>query len=195
MEATPSTSLGPEARGLLLRTASAAIEAALTHAAAVEPALEGMPHELTLERATFVTLTVGPVLRGCCGTLEARRPLARDVWHNARASAFQDPRFPPLTQREWAGVDIEISVLSALTPVEATSEAALVRQLVPGEDGLVIAWRGRRATFLPKVWRQIEDPEEFVASLKRKAGCPERFWATDVGAWRYRTEQVTFVAP
>lgn len=178
-----------------MRTASTAIEAGLAQSGTTAPVLAGLPAELLRERASFVTLTVGPELRGCCGTIEACRPLAADVWRNARASAFDDPRFPPLARREWAGVAVEVSVLSPLERITAGSEAALVRQLIPGEDGLLMAWRGTRATFLPKVWLQIDDPREFVLRLKRKAGWPDRFWATDLETWRYRAEQVSAELP
>ena len=160
-----------------MRTASTAIEAGLAQSGTTAPVLAGLPAELLRERASFVTLTVGPELRGCCGTIEACRPLAVDAWRNARASAFDDPRFPPLARREWAGVAVEVSVLSPLERITAGSEAALVRQLIPGEDGLLMAWRGTRVTFLPKVWLQIDDPREIVLRLKRKAG-----WLNDTGA-------------
>jgi len=52
--------------------------------------------------ATFVTLTQGGELRGCIGSLEAHRPLAEDVHHNALAAAFRDPRFAPLQRHELA---------------------------------------------------------------------------------------------
>lgn len=55
----------------------------------------GTPPPRALEKpaATFVTLTRDGRLRGCIGTLEARRPLGEDVAANARAAAFRDPRF------------------------------------------------------------------------------------------------------
>ena len=56
---------------------------------------------LQSRRSTFVTLRVDGQLRGCCGTLEAHRTLAADVWHNAWAAAFADPRFAPLGRSEW----------------------------------------------------------------------------------------------
>ena len=45
--------------------------------------------------------TIEGDLRGCCGTLDPARPLALDVWRNAQATAFRDPRFAPLTRTEW----------------------------------------------------------------------------------------------
>jgi AmmeMemoRadiSam system protein A len=190
MAATRSTRLEPGSRALLLETAAEAIESQLEHRHAAGPADADLPADLRELRASFVTLTVGGELRGCCGTLEARRALATDVWHNARASAFGDPRFQPLEAREWRRVDLEVSVLSPLERVVVQSEAELLALLVPGEDGLVIAWRGSRATFLPKVWEQLRDPVEFLGHLKRKAGWAPGFWAEDVEVWRYFTEVI-----
>jgi AmmeMemoRadiSam system protein A len=188
MAATPSTLLDPAARGLLLRIAAHSIETGLARAPDEPPAAATLPVELQLERASFVTLTVGHQLRGCCGTLEPRRGLACDVWHNARASAFGDPRFAPLARSEWVEAALEISVLSALERVEAGSEQSLQRRLRPGIDGLVLAWRGQRATFLPKVWEQLPDPWDFIRRLKAKAGWDADFWAADLESWRYTVE-------
>lgn len=149
-----------------------------------------MPAPLGEARATFVTLTVDHALRGCCGTLEPRRPLLLDVWQNAQASAFHDPRFAPLTAAEWLATEIEVSVLGPRERIVATDEQALLDALVPGQDGLVLAWRGTRATFLPKVWEQVRDPRDFLCRLKQKAGWTDDFWAPDIEAWRYQTEIV-----
>jgi len=190
MAATRSTRLEARSRALLLWTAAAAIESRLAHRPDAAPDLASLPPDLRAERASFVSLHLEGVLRGCCGSLEARRPLAHDVWSNAQASAFHDPRFDPLEAREWAQVEVEVSVLTPLESVAVRDESELARRLVPGVDGLVIAWRGRRATFLPKVWEQIPDPKDFLRHLKHKAGWPGDFWASDVEVWRYETEIV-----
>lgn len=195
MAVTLSTSLEPRSREILLVTAASAIEARLARTAASPPPAAGLPAELLAERATFVTLTIEGQLRGCCGTLEPRRALALDVWHNAQVSAFNDPRFPPLALLEWAHVDLEISVLSPLERMEVHSESELLLQVAPGEDGLVIAWRGSRATFLPKVWDQVDDARDFVRRLKLKAGWTAGFWHPDVEVWRYRTETLSSPRP
>src|SRR5690348_9717521 len=59
--------------------------------------------------ASFVTLTIGENLRGCIGTLEAYQPLAEDVREHAIAAAFQDPRFPAVTESELKDIKIEVS--------------------------------------------------------------------------------------
>jgi hypothetical protein len=130
-------------------------------------------------------------LRGCCGTLEPVRPLLHDVWHNAQASAFHDPRFLPLTVDEWRETDLEVSVLTPQERLAVTSERELLLALVPGRDGVVLSWRGVRATFLPKVWEQVADAAEFLARLKQKAGWPAGFWAADLEVWRYETQSVS----
>jgi len=127
-----------------------------------------------LERpgATFVTLLKNGELRGCIGSLEATRPLARDVAENALAAAFRDPRFPELDAEEWQHCQVEVSLLSAPRPIRFTDEADLLRQIRAGEDGLILEAEGRRATFLPQVWQGVPDKRAFLGQLLRKAALP-----------------------
>ncbi len=122
--------------------------------------------------STFVTLTLHGQLHGCIGSLEARRSLYDDLTSNARAAAFDDPRFPPLAADELPSVCIEVSVLTVPQPLQFGSEAEALERLRPGVDGVIFECAGRRATLLPQVWEQIPAPREFLAHLKRKAGLP-----------------------
>ena len=146
------------------------------------------PAALCASRATFTTLTLAGELRGCRGTIEPRRPLVEDVWENAWASAYDDPRFPPVSADEIARLSISISVLSPLEPIPVRSEAELIDALEPGVDGLLLSCGTARATFLPAVWRQLPDVRDFVAQLKCKAGWAAAFWHADLRAYRFRTE-------
>jgi AmmeMemoRadiSam system protein A len=139
------------------------------------------------EGACFVTLHRGGELRGCIGTMIARRPLATDVQANARAAAFEDPRFPPLEAQELEGLSIEVSLLSDLAPMEFESESDLIRQLRPGVDGLLLEVGFHRGTFLPTVWRALPDSRLFLRKLKTKAGLSEDFWSEDLTVRRYTT--------
>jgi len=123
-------------------------------------------------RASFVTLMRGDELRGCVGALEAQRPLAEDVAENARAAAFEDARFKPLTRDEFARTDIEVSLLSTPKRLAFEDHADLIGRLRPGVDGIILEQgeEGRRATFLPQVWEGLPDPEQFIAHLRQKAG-------------------------
>lgn len=173
-----SDSLGPA----LIARARNAIADALNLPTGPEPA-----HAALAEPgATFVTLRHGGRLRGCIGTLEARRPLDHDVRMHALAAAFQDARFEALREDEFDALEIEVSLLEPSEPLDVGSEAEALCALQPGVDGVTLEYRGRRATFLPQVWEQLGSPQAFLAALKRKAGLPEDFWAEQLRLWRYR---------
>ena len=106
-----------------------------------------------MQRASFVTLKLDGSLRGCCGSLRALHTLAEHVWCNAWASAFWTSVSPP-TRHEYPRLEVQISVLSALEPLPATSDRELRDALRPGVDGLVLELGPARATFLPAVWEQ-----------------------------------------
>ena len=180
--------LGPEARRHLLGIAARSIRHGIEHGKACDVDLDRLPPVLRERRATFVTLESSRRLRGCIGSLEAARPLAEDVAHNAHAAAFADPRFPPVEEDELEGLGVRISVLSPPLPMQVMSEADLVAQLRPGIDGLTIQDGDKSATFLPSVWKDIPEPERFVRELARKAGWPVGHWSETVRTWRYTTE-------
>lgn len=154
----------------LLRIARAAIADALDEEAGPDPAAE--EDWLKEWRASFVTLMLDGQLRGCVGSLEAQRHLAADVAANARAAAFQDTRFAPLTREELARTELEVSLLSVPKRLLFDDHADLLARLRPGVDGVILEYGERRATYLPQVWESLPDPERFVASLLYKAGIP-----------------------
>ncbi len=136
--------------------------------------------------ACFVTLMHAGRLRGCIGSVRARRPLGEDVRANARAAALADPRFPPLAAHELAATRIEVSLLSAPVPLLVRDEAEALAALRPGTDGVILEMRGgERSTFLPQVWDSLPSPREFLGQLKRKAGLPADFWSADLHLFRY----------
>jgi len=177
----------PEHRRTLLALAGAAIETGLGGERLTVRA-DDYPELLRQPRATFVTLHLDDTLRGCIGSLEARRALVEDVAHNARAAAFEDPRFPALVRGEFGRLAIHISVLSAPELLSFESEADLLRRLRPQVDGLILEEHARRATFLPSVWAQLPEPCVFLRNLKLKAGLPADHWSSAVRVWRYTVE-------
>jgi AmmeMemoRadiSam system protein A len=135
--------------------------------------------------ASFVTLKRHGSLRGCVGTLAPVSPLGEDVAANARAAAFHDSRFPPLSVSEWPDTEIEVSVLSPLEPIRYESQDHLLTLLRPHENGLVLEWEGHRGAFLPQVWDQLPNPAEFLAHLKQKAGLSQDFWNDRIRITRF----------
>ncbi|WP_432694927.1 AmmeMemoRadiSam system protein A [Marinobacterium sp. YM272] len=147
-----------------------------------------IPDWLSEPGACFVTLTSKGQLRGCIGTLEPRVALGRDLFENARRSAFSDPRFAPLGVNELQDIKLEISVLTPFSPIAADSEEALLAQLRPGRDGLIVEDGVHRATFLPSVWEQLGEPLEFISALRRKAGLSADAWSDQMRWYRYETQ-------
>jgi hypothetical protein len=135
--------------------------------------------------ACFVTLTRNGQLRGCIGSLQAHRTLLEDVKANAKAAAFMDPRFQPLSVTEFRQVRVEVSLLSPSEPMRFAHEEEAIALLRPGMDGVILEWTRHRGTFLPQVWEQLPDPRSFLTQLKRKAGLAEDFWAEDLRLHRY----------
>ncbi len=173
----------------LLRIAYAAIAQSLPGVPALGP--EHRIPALTSLGSSFVSLYQADRLRGCIGSLDWQRPLLEDVAHNARAAAFEDPRFAPLRAWELASLTLKVAILSPPIALRFTSEQDLVAQLEPGRDGLILSLHGRRATFLPAVWEVLPTPQRFLAELKRKAGLTEQDWDVHAAAWRYRALELS----
>jgi len=110
-------------------------------------------------------------LRGCIGHTRANLPLYQVVQQTAVAAATEDPRFPPLTPEELAGVTVEISVLS---PFRRVTD---VGQVQVGTHGLMIFQDGHQGLLLPQVpVEQGWDRKEFLENLCLKAGLPPDCW-------------------
>ncbi len=131
---------------------------------------------LTEDGACFVTLRIGKDLRGCIGSLEAHRPLVMDVVDNAISSAFGDPRFSGLRKQEFAKIKISISVLTKPIPFPVSGPDDLLKKLVAGKHGLILKQGWARATFLPAVWEELPDKEQFLSQLSMKAGLSPDAW-------------------
>jgi AmmeMemoRadiSam system protein A len=109
-------------------------------------------------------------LRGCVGYAAAIAPLYRAVAETARAAAFEDSRFLPVTKEEALKLQISLSVLSHLFPIHP--EAVEV-----GRHGLVISDGARRGLLLPQVSLENGwDRETFLEQTCRKAGLPLNAW-------------------
>jgi len=165
--------LGREFQKELLALARKSIEFRLKKKS-LETPLAASP-ELNQPAAVFVTLNIGGALRGCIGTMTPAQLLSDAVGAFAAASAFEDPRFGPLTSGELASVKIEISVLSPLRRVESWKD------VVQGKHGVYVRNGRSGGTYLPQVWEHFKTREEFLSSL-----CAEKA-GLDADAWKERS--------
>ena len=167
---------------VLLSLARASIASALGQACFVDQSAPWLREK----GACFVTLKQGGELRGCVGDIEARRSLLEAVTAAARAAAFEDPRFPPLSASELAITRIEVSLLSTLEPMAAFSEAEALKNIRPHVDGLLLESGRHRGIFLPQVWGSAPDARDFLGLLKQKAGLPPDFWSDQIRLYRFQ---------
>ena len=131
-------------------------------------------------KGCFVTLTVHTALRGCIGHLLPIQQLYKDVIENAVNAAFQDPRFPPMVKRELEDVHIEISVLDIPKQLNYKDEKDLIEKLTKTKPGVILKKGFHQSTFLPQVWGDLPEPEEFLSHLCMKAGLPPFEWKKSI---------------
>jgi len=114
-------------------------------------------------------------LRGCIGSLLPIDSLYKCVMKNAVNAAVNDIRFPPVRYEELNDITIEISVLTLPRTLKFENHTDLLSKLSEA-DGVIIELEGRSATYLPQVWEQIPNKEEFLSSLCKKAGLYPNCW-------------------
>jgi len=186
--ATSASEFSLEQRRILLGVAHRAILYALEH----RPFEEAPPAspELAEPRSVFTTLYLrdnlpGAVyrdghsephlesrrqLRGCVGYALPIAPLYRAVAETARAAAFDDSRFSPVTPEEAPRLEVSLSVLSHLFPIHPETVEV-------GRHGLLISHGARRGLLLPQVpVEQNWDRKTFLEQTCRKAGLPLDAW-------------------
>lgn len=182
--------ISQEDRQILLELARRSIEAVSRRRTLPRIQLTDYSPRLQEVGASFVTLTIQGSLRGCIGTLEAYQPLVLDVIEHAVAAASQDYRFSPVAPSEIQMIAIEISVLSPAKKMEYSSTDNLLEQLIPGENGVILKDGRSRATFLPQVWDQLPEKEEFLAHLCLKMGAASNAWKSkNLEVFTYQVEE------
>jgi AmmeMemoRadiSam system protein A len=165
-ECTPNE-FTQEERIILLRLAHASIEAALEER---EISLDPPSQHLAEPCGAFTTIYFRKQLHGCVGYVIPVVSLYRTVAETARAAAFEDTRFLPVTRAEAPELEISLSILSGLQPIRP-------EDVEIGRHGLVISQHGRRGLLLPQVpvehgWDRVT----FLEQTCRKAGLPPDAW-------------------
>lgn len=127
----------------------------------------------------FVTIYVDKQLRGCVGNYETSEPLYINTIKNAINAAFFDNRFLPIRENDLTKLKITVSCLTSPQLYRPAHIAGLLLHLKKNKPGLLISSGFNRALFLPQVWEELPDPEDFLSHLCLKAGLPSDFWKTD----------------
>ncbi len=151
--------------GITVSGASSAATVSGGSAAGNQAVLSQHP-SLQAKCGAFVSLHKHGRLRGCIGHFGEDTPLHKIVAQMARAAAFEDPRFMPVSAEELPDIDIEISVLTPMRRIQSLDEVELHRH------GIYIRKGYRSGTFLPRVADEVNwTKEEFVSHCAQdKAG-------------------------
>ncbi|HUI53068.1 MAG TPA: AmmeMemoRadiSam system protein A [Terriglobales bacterium] len=157
----------PQERAILLQLAHASIEAALEQR---EISLDPPSPHLAEPRGAFTTLYFRGQMHGCVGFVLPVASLYRTVAETARAAAFEDNRFLPITPEEAPWLEVSLSILSPIQPIRA-------EEIEIGRHGLLISQHGHRGLLLPQVplehgWDRVT----FLEQTCRKAGLPPHAW-------------------
>lgn len=164
---------------VLLKIARATVERYLT--TGTLPLPRASTPALRSKQGAFVTLKKNGDLRGCIGHMAEDVPLAQLVSRMALAAAFEDTRFSPVRAEELSSLELEISVLTPLSPVPGPGA------VVVGRDGVVVRKAGRSAVFLPQVAsEQGWSRDELLDHLCEKAGLPRDCWRRDCQLLTFR---------
>lgn len=141
------------------------------------------------KRGTFVTLTKNGELRGCIGHIEPVQEIYKDIIDNTLSAGLEDNRFVPVKLEELNDLKIEISILTEPQELIYNSTEDLLNKLRPMVDGVIIEKGNRGATYLPQVWEDLSDKEEFLSSLCEKAGLGKDEWKTsNLKVFTYQVE-------
>jgi MEMO1 family protein len=125
-----------------------------------------IPDKLRISMGAFVTLKINGSLRGCIGRFISDDPLYMAVKESAISAAFEDPRFDPVSAKEYDDLVMEITVLGPLRKIRDISE------IIIGKHGIYIKKDFRSGTMLPQVASENNwSVEEFLGYTSReKAG-------------------------
>jgi AmmeMemoRadiSam system protein A len=154
-------------RTLLLRLAHDSISSAFER---TEISFDPPTPHLAELRGVFSSLYLNGELRGCVGYVLPATSVYRAVAETARAAAFDDNRFSPVTPDEAPHLEIELSILSPPQPIAAGAVEI-------GRHGLLVSQHGRRGLLLPQVPVEHNwDRATFLEQTCRKAGLPLDAW-------------------
>jgi AmmeMemoRadiSam system protein A len=156
-----------EERIVLLSLAHESILAALEHR---EISLNPPSPHLSEPRGAFTTIYFNSLLRGCVGYVFPVASLYRTVAETARAAAFEDTRFSPVTLAEAPALEVSLSILSPLKAIRP-------EEVEIGLHGLVVSDGRRRGLLLPQVPVEHQwDRVTFIEQTCRKAGLALDAW-------------------
>lgn len=124
-----------------------------------------LPDEMLNRKAgVFVSLKKHGQLRGCIGTISAvTDSIAEEILRNAVSAGTEDPRFPPVTEKELDELVYSVDVLAEPEHISSIDELDVKKY------GVIVSKGYRRGLLLPNL-EGVDTPEQQVAIALQKAG-------------------------
>lgn len=132
--------------------------------------------ELHQKGACFVSVYIHDELRGCVGDYETYESLYLNIIKNAINAAFSDFRFQPIQKDELPRLKTEVSILTTPQEFKPKDINHLLTFLEKNKPGVMIEQNGKRALFLPQVWKKLPKPVDFLSHLCLKATLSPPSW-------------------
>lgn len=175
----------------LLKIVAKSLKRAVHHQPPYRPERDNFNDVLFNKGASFVTLHKNGNLRGCIGSLLPIKAIAADLADNTFSAAMQDKRFAPVKAKELNDITFTISLLTNFEEINFSSYEDLLAQIQPDIDGILLQDGKREGLFLPAVWKELPDKQEFITQLKIKAGLSPAYWSNNIKFFRFRTVEIT----
>ncbi|MEM0155620.1 MAG: AmmeMemoRadiSam system protein A [Thermoplasmataceae archaeon] len=168
-------SILPEDGETLLKIAREAVEETVKRVKV--PEVRRIDPSLRRHAGVFVTINANGELRGCIGFVQAIYPLYVGTQKAAVYAATEDPRFPPVTEPELAGLEYEVTVLSDTEEIRINEKTNLDVLITRGSHGLEVTNGLYSGLLLPQVMEEFHlSPKEFLEQTCIKAGLGKNCW-------------------
>ena len=128
-------------------------------------------------QGVFVTIHKNGALRGCVGFPMPYYPLNESIEKAAKAAAFEDTRFQPISENEYNDLKFEISILTVPEKINVKNPEDYIKKIRIGEDGLIIKNQFTSGLLLPQVAFECGfDEKQFLEQTCLKAGLTKSAW-------------------
>ena len=122
------------------------------------------PKEFQRKSGVFVSLHKKGRLRGCIGTfLPTQKSIAEEIIKNTISAATQDPRFPPVEEKELLDLEVAVDVLNTPELVKSKED------LDPRKYGVIVRRGWQRGLLLPDL-EGVDTTHQQLEIVKQKAG-------------------------
>jgi hypothetical protein len=166
--------------GIIVKAARLAIESMMSKEDTAENKLRMMLSSIVFnaKEGVFVSLYHHHTneLRGCIGFPEHSKEIRYKIVNAARAAAFEDKRFVPISKNELDETIVEVNLLSESKQLPETAKGRKDAIKI-GRDGLIVEYGIRRGLLLPSVATENGmNKEEFLEAVCKKAGLNKNYW-------------------